>query len=274
MQVKAVIVAIALGALLATAAPVAASRVPDCFGLEVTAGFMGTSGNDIMHGTSGDDVILALGGDDIIYGNGGRDRICGGDGDDRIYGGSGGDLLDGEGGNDRVYGQGGDDGYVLGGDGNDILSPGAGTITYTGTVEGGAGRDRIIIDQDGVNEIFGGPGRDTIDFRNAPVGVNVDLRYGQFLDATLTGLIGDKVSEVEVVFGSEFADYLRGNARDNRLYGFGGADHIWGYSGDDLLVGGDGDDWLAGGAGDDSLDGGDGWDACWQWEIYGVDCEN
>ena len=151
-----------------------------------------------------------------------------------------------------MHGQGGNDGFVLGGDGNDVLSPGAGAFTYTGTVEGGAGRDRIIIDQNGVNDIFGGPGRDTIDFRNAPVGVNVDLRYGQFLDATLTGGIGYMVFEVEVVFGSDFADVIKGNSRANRLYGNGGDDALYGRGGDDLLNGGPGTDALYGGLGQDT----------------------
>jgi Ca2+-binding RTX toxin-like protein len=234
-----------------------------CFGEVATPGLSGTDGDDIIYGTAGDDVILGWAGNDTIYGLGGRDRICGGAGNDTIYGGPGGDLLDGEWGNDRVYGQGGNDGYVLGGDGNDILSPGAGSITYTGTVEGGAGRDRIIIDQEGVNDVFGGPGRDTIDFRHSPVGINVDLRYGQYLDATLTGNIGYMVSQVENVYGSEFDDYLRGNSRVNRLYGVGGDDHLFGYGGDDSLFGGAGDDYVNGGAGiGDWIEGNGGFDTC------------
>ena len=271
MRIKAMFVLIALGAMLAAAAPVGAGF--GCFSHSATV-LGATEGDDTLYGTSGDDVIMGLGGNDTIYGMGGHDLICGGEGDDRLYGGSGGDFLNGDGGNDRVSGQGGGDGYVLGGDGNDILSPGAGPFLYTGTVEGGAGRDRIVIDDYSVNEIFGGPGRDTIDFRNAPVGINVDLRYGQFLDGMASGMIGYMVNEVEVVYGSEFDDNLRGDGRANRLYGFGGNDHLYGFGGDDLLYGGDGDDYLAGGAGSDLDDGGAGWDACWQWEVDGIDCEN
>jgi serralysin len=122
--------------------------------------------------------------------------------------------------------------------------------------------------------VWGGSGRDTIDFRNAPVGINVNLKFSQFLDGTLTGVIGYMVREVEDVYGSGFDDTITGTGRPNHLYGFGGADHIMGLGGDDFLYGGDGDDWLAGGADYDTLDGGDGWDACWQQEATGIDCEN
>ena len=276
---KRVIVLLALlaAAALPAATPVGALPLQvTCFDEVATPGHSGTAVGETIYGTAGDDVILGWGGNDIIYGLGGHDLICGGEGDDRIYGGPGGDFLDGDWGNDRVFGQGGNDGYVLGGDGNDLLSPGAGSITYTGTVEGGAGRDRIIIDQRSVNDVFGGPGRDTIDFRHAPVGINVDLRYGQFLDATLTGDIGYLVSQVENVYGSEFNDYLRGNRRVNRLYGVGGDDHLFGYGGDDFLSGGDGDDHLNGGAGiGDWIEGGAGSDTCVDFDGFIVmdECE-
>ena len=243
-----------LSLLLAAVAPVGARSGPACFGVMPT--LLGTEGDNVIQGTPGDDVIVGMGGNDIVYGGGGRDRICGGAGDDRIYGGPDGDLLDGEGGNDRVYGQAGNDGYLLGGDGNDVLSPGAGTMDYTASIEGGAGRDRIVIDQGGYNEIFGGAGRDTVDLRQAPLAMIIDLKWGEYRSDTAVPTIGGRAWEVEDSYGSEFADHLWGSAKANRLYGYGGDDVIHGRLGDDTLDGGSGADQLFGGAGDDFLSGG------------------
>jgi Ca2+-binding RTX toxin-like protein len=243
--------------LLAAAVPGAgAAALPLqvlCFGSAATIPGA-TAGNDILYGTPGDDVIYGMAGNDVIYGRGGRDRLCGGDGNDRIYGGPGGDSLDGDWGNDRVYGQGGNDGFVLGGDGNDILSPGPGDLAFTATIEGGAGRDRILIAHPGYNEIFGGPGRDTIDFRDAPHGFNIDLRYtAEYGDNSGVPSIGGKAFEVENVFGSGCSDVISGKAGPNRLFGFGGDDTLHGRGGDDYLNGGVGiGDWLEGDAGADT----------------------
>lgn len=253
-------VLMSLGVLLVAAAPAAAFRIPDCFGLEATPGHLGTAGDDLIVGTSGNDVIIGLGGNDILRGGGGRDRICGGAGNDRIYGGAGGDLLDGEDGNDRVNGQGGNDGFVLGGDGRDVLRPGPGSIAYTATVEGGAGRDRVVIDAEGYNEVFGGPGRDTIDFLGAPTRMNVDLKWGEYGNNLGVPPIGGRVWQVEDAVGSQFDDFIWGNSRANRLYGYGGADTIRGRHGDDYLWGGlSPGDWLEGDAGFDTCEDPDGW---------------
>ena len=55
-----------------------------------------------------------------------------------------------------------------------------------------------------------------------------------------------------VIEGSNKADVLNGNARDNRMFGFGGADRLNGRDGDDYLEGGRGADTLIGGAGRDT----------------------
>ena len=225
-----------------------------CFDEVADVAYKGTSGPDTFYGTPGDDVMIGWEGDDILYGNGGRDRICGGAGNDRIYGGPGGDLLDGDWGNDRVFGQGGNDGYLLGGDGNDVLVPGAGSVGFTATIEGGAGRDRVVVGQTGYNEVFGGAGKDTIDFRQAPQGMVIDLKWAEFGNRYGPPAIGGKAFEVENVYGSAFDDTIWGKLGANRLYGFGGADTIQGRAGDDYLDGGtNADDWL---------EGGDGFDTC------------
>jgi Ca2+-binding RTX toxin-like protein len=225
-----------------------------CFDRVATPGHSGGPGADIIYGTAGDDVILGWEGDDIIYGMGGRDRICGGAGNDRIYGGPGGDLLNGDWGNDRVFGQGGNDGFLLGGDGNDVLVPGAGSVSYTATIEGGAGRDRIVVGQTGYNEVFGGAGKDTLDFRQAPQGMVIDLKWAEFGNRYGPPAIGGKAFEVENAYGSAFDDTIWGKLGANRLYGFGGADTIQGRAGDDCLDGGTS---LA-----DWIEGDDGFDTC------------
>jgi Ca2+-binding RTX toxin-like protein len=250
-----VLLALLAAAALPAATPVGALPLQvTCFGEVATPGLSGTDGDDIIYGTAGDDVILGWGGNDTIYGLGGRDRICGGAGDDLIYGGPAGDLLDGEWGNDRVYGQGGNDGFLLGGDGNDLLVPGPGNVSFTATIEGGAGRDRIVIGGTGYNEVFGGTGRDTIDFRQTPQGIVIDLKWSEFGNQYGPPAVGGKAFEIENVYGSPFDDVIWGNAGANRLYGFQGADTIHGRGGDDYLDGGPSlGDWL---------EGNDGFDTC------------
>jgi hypothetical protein len=249
MKRNRLVLLLVLGAL--TAAGMVAVSAPDaeavlyCWGKPLTqsAGLLiGTAGNDVMMGTSGDDVM---------YGLGGNDTICGGAGNDTIYGGAGGDWLQGGLGNDRLYGQSGCD-WLQGGEGNDLLVLGAGRAGCASTAEGGDGRDRFVIDREGDNEIFGGAGRDTVDFRNAPIGISIDLASGQF-GSLGSPPIGSLIWEVENVFGTDWADEIYGNGRPNRLYGFAGDDLILGRGGNDYLYGGAGlGDWMEGGAGDDT----------------------
>lgn len=60
------------------------------------------------------------------------------------------------------------------------------------------------------------------------------------------------------VFGTDGDDTVRGNARNNVLYGYAGMDELFGEDGRDLLVGGSNDDMLFGGLLGDTLLGGDG----------------
>ena len=247
-----------LGALVVGAVPAASTAVvpaATCWGQPLTLP-AGTS-----TGTAGDDVMAGTAGADTLYGLGGNDFICGGGGDDIIYGGPGADRLRGGAGNDRLYGQAGCD-WLQGQDGNDVLSFGSAVPGCASTAEGGSGRDRFVIDREGDNEIFGGPGRDTIDFSAAPAGMWVDLALGQF-GSLAAPPIGSFAWEVENVRGTGFADDLNGNGLANRLYGNGG---------DDVLRGSLGDDFLDGGSGDDSLYGGLGTDTCLSGTVV-VGCE-
>lgn len=242
------VLGLAIGGLLVLGAvalaPVAVEAVTSCAEYPVTlpAGTLtGTPGDDVMLGTPGDDVMYGLGGNDIICGAGGEDRIYGGAGHDRLLGGDGRDFLYGQGGCDRLEGE----------SGNDVLVPGPGGANCSGLLEGGPGRDRFVINRQGDNDVFGGLGRDILDFRRSPVAMSVYLDSGHFDSLTMLLPIGSLVFEVEDVYGSPFGDSLTGSAGANRLFGFGGDDTIRGLGGDDLLDGGEGDDDLHGGPGAD-----------------------
>eukprot|EP00439_Symbiodinium_sp_Y106_P090069 s1_g2605.t1 len=126
--------------------------------------------------------------------------------------------------NDEIVGKSGDD-TLQGGEGNDLLN-------------GGLGADHLD----------GGVGLDTASYRDASVGVSVNLETG----ATSSGeAVGDTFTSIERLFGSEHNDVLTGDAGDNLLAGYGG---------NDGLYGGAGDDTIEGGAGADTLRGGDGYD--------------
>jgi len=224
-----------------------AGAAPTCGGVALTlpAGTLtGTSGDDVLLGTPAGETMNGLGGDDVICGGGGDDRLNGGPGFDNLVGGDG---------DDHLYGQGGCD-HLKGGTGNDVLFPGPSGAACAGTLVGQGGRDRFVITVAGKNDVFGGPGRDTLDFRKSPVGMLVDLGDSpptyDFIDLLTTNSV---VYDVEIVFGSEFADLIYGGDGNDTLKGFGG---------NDFLHGGDGDDILIGGAGDDEVDGFNGTDTC------------
>lgn len=233
--------------LVAAALPAAgASR---CLGQALTkpAGTLtGTSGDDVLLGTSAGETMNGLGGDDIICGGGGDDRLNGGPGFDNLVGGDG---------DDSLYGQGGCD-HLKGGTGNDLLFPGPAGSLCAGSLEGQGGRDRFVITATGRNDVFGGPGRDTLDFRKSPVGMLVDLGDSpptyDFIDVLTTHSV---VYDVEIVFGSEFADLLYGGDANDTLKGFGGNDYLHGGDGDDTLIGGNGTDTVVGFNGDDVCEG-------------------
>jgi Ca2+-binding RTX toxin-like protein len=75
---------------------------------------------------------------------------------------------------------------------------------------------------------------------------------------------GDRVVDIEVLQGSNFADTLtgrdRGGGHGAQLYGEGGGDQLYGKGGGDYLFGGAGGDWLDGDLGSDVLNGGEGMD--------------
>jgi Ca2+-binding RTX toxin-like protein len=284
------VLAFAVLVVLAAAVPAASGRQQSsgCLGKRPT--IVGTDGNDALSGTANADVILGLGGDDTIDGGGGRDVVCAGDGNDTIQGGLGADELAGENGDDHVDGGPGLD-YVVyeespagvtvdlaaktatgwgtdtlanieaivGSRFNDVLR-GEDGPNYLAALEGNDdlsafGGNDYLDGGSGDDALKGGKGFDTVDFFFAPRGVSLSLASGR-----ASGYGRDRLSNVEDVDGSRYADMLIGNASPNWLRGFGGDDSVLGVVGRDRLEGGRGDDRVFGGRGSDRLAGGPGRD--------------
>lgn len=124
-------------------------------------------------------------------------------------------------------------------------------VLHRGTDEGDVFRPSI-----GADDIDGGPGRDTISFRDSSAGVKADLRSG----GTAGDARGDIYVSIENIDGSGFHDKLLGNGAANIIRGNPGDDDIFGRGGNDRLIGDPGNDVLKGGAGDDFVRGGQGAD--------------
>ncbi|MGI9657777.1 MAG: calcium-binding protein [Gaiellaceae bacterium] len=233
---------------------------------------------DVLLGGAGRDDLSGASGDDILVGGQGADLEAGGRGDDLFRQGrqpDGNDLLFGQAGTDTVsyaartgpvvvtIGVDADDGAlgtlerdrvgsdvetVVGGAADDVLrAPPRSIAPYA--LFGGSGAD-ILFGGAGDDLLNGGLGSDTVSYSHSRSRVRVDLRAG-----AARGMGNDRLVGLEDVVGSRFGDLLRGNALDNVIDGWRGADQLRGRSGADSLVGGPGNDVLRGDAGNDELDG-------------------
>jgi Ca2+-binding RTX toxin-like protein len=110
--------------------------------------------SDVLHGGSGDDVIKSNMCREDVYPNecpDGRadDHLYGEDGNDRLYlNAPGRTIADGGNGDDRIYGSSGAD-TIVGGTGRDYVSA-------------GAGNDHINVRDGEADDVFCGPGHDTV----------------------------------------------------------------------------------------------------------------
>ncbi|WP_170384531.1 hypothetical protein [Ruegeria atlantica] len=189
-------------------------------------------------GTSGDDTLTNSGfGSVIINAEGGNDTIEGTAGEDRLDGGSGNDQLTGLGGND----------FLNGGEGDDTLSGGIGDDTLIGGL--------------GVDTLDGGEGTDTVDYgldiqelsELSGLGFEVNLSTGRAGRRTHADGLEDTLISIENVYGTEGADLITGDDKDNVLDGRGGDDTIESKGGRTIIVDGEGSDTVTGfGTGDDS----------------------
>lgn len=235
---------------------------------------------NVLAGGAGDDVLSAMAGDDVLIGGAGSDVLDGGAGVDvadysgatqgvaldllnggmvvtpagEDYAGSdaaGDSFIDIE----NVIGSAYDD-YLLGDSQANTLDGGAGNDVLEGregddVLTGGAGHDTLVGGV-GSDTLIGGEGRDTVSYANAAAAISVDLVLG----GTVGEALGDVLTDVENVIGSDYDDVISGDIADNELFGGDGLDTLSGNEGDDALYGGGGDDTLSGGNDDDLLQGG------------------
>ncbi|RUM19283.1 metal-binding protein [Rhizobium vallis] len=249
-------------------------------GIDVTTG--GT--RDYLTGAGGNDILDGGAGDDHIWGNEGDDRLTGGAGNDTIEGGDGNDVIRGGTGNDKIV-----DGQISGsspetfdidaGSGNDTVILQNDDTALSGTVDGGAGTDKLqashlsgltiknfeTLDTAG----FAGVGSaaqfesfDTIINSNTTNAVFLRLTDGGHLDLSdeLAGRqaqIFGNVSGIDVTTGTG-NDKLEGTDGNDIFDGSGGNDTINGNAGNDKLTGGEGNDQIFGGVGNDVIRGGAG----------------
>ncbi len=254
----------------------------------------GTPQRDVIAAGLGNDTISALAGSDLVCGDQGDDRITGGPGDDKILGerlifipstsgvqvdlrrglsrGEGHDtlvdvidavgttsddvilannkrnFLSGLGGDDLIRGRGARD-DVFGGKGDDTLMTAGGGADVAGSL----GDDFIKGDYD-----------DDVFFRPSTTGVRVDLRRDRARGEGRDTLMGSTD-----IFGTNDADVILADGKENFLSGLSGDDLIRGRSGRDDIFAGRGDDRLATGpdgdyaegeGGNDRITGGEGRD--------------
>ena len=234
----------------------------------------GGAGGDTLRGGDGNDVLQGGVGDDALDGGPGTDTasyatagasvvvdldagaaLTGGDADDLVriedvIGGQFSDRIIGNGATNVLWGGPGND-HLSGNAGNDVLRGGPGDDTLRGgrgddRLDGASGNDRLA-GEEGDDTLDGGEGVDVADYVRTSEAVAVDLEAGTAEHGRST----DRLTAIEVVFGSRFGDTISGDDGANTLRGLGGADAIFGMVGDDLLVGGPGPDTLDGGPGDD-----------------------
>ncbi|MBT3140317.1 hypothetical protein [Falsiruegeria litorea] len=221
-----------------------------------------------------DDYVYGDDKDNVIDGGDGFDRLRGHNGNDTLIGGAGADDLHGGGGIDtasyetaqshvnldlRSRGTSGDalndtfhaienvmasqfDDYVYGDNGQNLLNGSDGDDR----LRGHNGHDTLI-GGTGADDLNGGSGVDVASYAGAAGRVNLDLRSrGTFGDAS-----NDTFTSIENVIGTDYNDYLYGDAEDNILFGGGGDDRLRGDDGNDTVVGDAGTDELRGGSGAD-----------------------
>jgi Ca2+-binding RTX toxin-like protein len=228
---------------------------------DLTAGLAGGSGADRL---SGFEDVVGSPFDDLLTGDAGPNSIQGGAGNDTVAGHGGNDVLDGGAGVDTASFAAATRAVTASlaagtaaGDGADLLlgfenlrgSTFADVLTGNAgpnTLSGGSGNDRFSAGA-GNDAVDGGAGVDTLSFVPAINPVTANLTAG-----TAVGEGSDRLTRLEALVGSSFADRLTGDAHRNSLVGGDGNDRLAGVAGNDALNGGTDFDRADGGTGVDT----------------------
>jgi len=184
-------------------------------------GVIGSAFDDVLRGNDGDNVLDGAAGNDLLVGGLGADTLIGGAGiDEADYSASDAavaiDLFTGTATGGTAEGD---------------------HLSQIEVIRGTAFDDRVYAGA-GADTFIGGDGSDTLDYAHAASGVRTRLGG----DGQGDLVKGDQVFEVENLSGSNFDDWLGGDAGANVLSGQGGNDTLEGGAGADLLDGGTGSD--------------------------------
>ena len=128
--------------------------------------------------------------------------------------------------------------YIVGSSGNDVIDGKKGFDA----IYGKDGTDQIVFES--TSWIDGGADADTISAAAATAGVSIEF-----------GAASNRVSNVEYLLGSAYADKLGGSSAAETLEGGAGADSLWGGAEADSLLGGAGADsyWFGASDGQDTI---------------------
>lgn len=108
------------------------------------------------------------------------------------------------------------------------------SIAYGTVIENavGGGGDDLIVVNSAANRVDGGAGLDTVSYETATAAVTVSLANGM----GSAGAGGDRLTSIEGLIGSAFADRLTGNTGANIIEGGAGDDRLTGGGGRDTYV--------------------------------------
>jgi Ca2+-binding RTX toxin-like protein len=123
------------------------------------------------------------------------------------------------------------------------IADGASGITVTANAAGGTmignALDNVFNAGAGIDTYDGAAGKDFVSYGHSTALVSINLGAGIVSGGYATG---DKLTNIENLMGSDYADTLTGDDNANVLGGITGNDVLDGGKGDDVLAGGTGDD--------------------------------
>ncbi|OWV77233.1 metal-binding protein [Rhizobium sp. R339] len=242
-------------------------------GIDVTTG----SSEDRFYGTDGNDIFNAGAGNDVLDGKDGNDLLIGGEGNDYIYGRAGNDVIRGGTGDDIIV-----DGDVFSieasgvfdidaGDGNDSIDLETYAVAFSGTIDGGAGTDKLQTSKlngltiknveilETAGSIVSGSAAqfesfDKIVYNEGESNLLAQLTLTDSAHLDLSEELANRGADIK---GTAFGIDIKTGGGNDRLTGAGGNDIFDSGAGNDQIFGGAGNDVIRAGAGDDAITDGD-----------------